>query len=517
MPKNIVVFSDGTGQDGGARPEQRLSNVFKMYRVCKTGPENDIDPREQVAFYDPGLGTDIGTSALTAPVRFVQKMAASLSGRGITTNIADCYRFIVDHYEDGDRIFLVGFSRGAYTVRCVANLLMLCGVPTQAADGGPLLRFRKMTRDIAREAVDTVLEHGAGHPRETYDDERNEMARRFRARYGSVHRDGGDLANVAPYFIGTFDTVAALGVSGAKRTVIQAGIAAAVGITLGIAIAGGSAALAGLLHLAAGVPFWSMAFALATVAVGMSAIAYDVVRHRLKAARTKTITDYPTPGERRSHEARWEGANFDKLLSAQVGYARAAIAIDERREDFARVKWGPTAVPPPREAGLPDMLIQLWFAGNHSDIGGSYDETESRLSDIALKWMLEQAVGIPHGLKVNGMPEVKDLRDPKEVMAIPRLHLFPSPAGVQHCEIAGMRDTIEERVAPWYVPGKLRAWARTKNWAEQDRQRPKAGVTLHPSVEERLALPEVQQCDGRRPYRPALLRTDPRYAHLYGP
>ncbi len=102
-----------------------------MYRVCKVGPESGIDPAEQVAFYDPGLGTDIGATALTAPVRFVQKTVASLSGRGITRNIADCYRFIVDHYEPGDRVFLIGFSRGAYTVRCVANLLMYCGVPTR--------------------------------------------------------------------------------------------------------------------------------------------------------------------------------------------------------------------------------------------------------------------------------------------------------------------------------------------------------------------------------------------------
>lgn len=517
MPKNIVVFSDGTGQDGGARPEQRLSNIFKMYRVCKTGPENAIDPSEQVAFYDPGLGTDIGASAMTAPVRFAQKMAASLSGRGITTNIADCYAFIVNHYEEGDRIYLLGFSRGAYTVRCVANLLMLCGVPTRAADGGHLLRFRKMTRDIAREAVDTVLEHGAGHPRKDYDAERQEMARRFRNRYGSVHRDGGDLANVAPYFIGTFDTVAALGVSGAKRTVIQAVIAAAIGIPSTLAIVTTSAGIAGLLHLALGVPFWSMAAALVAVAVGVSAIVYDVVRHRLKLARTKTITDYPTPGESRSHEARWEGDNFDKLLSAQVGYARSAIAIDESREDFARVKWGPTAVPPPREHGLPPMLIQMWFAGNHSDIGGSYEETESRLSDIALKWMLEQAVGIPDGLKVGGMPAVEDWRDPKEVMEIPRLRLFPSPAGVQHCEVAGMRDTIEERIAPWYVPEKVRAWARGKNWAVLDRPRPKNGATLHPSVAERLALDEVQQCDGKRAYRPPLVKGDPAFARLYGP
>ncbi len=35
MSKNIVVYSDGTGQDGGARPEQRISNIYKMYRISR--------------------------------------------------------------------------------------------------------------------------------------------------------------------------------------------------------------------------------------------------------------------------------------------------------------------------------------------------------------------------------------------------------------------------------------------------------------------------------------------------
>ena len=39
MPKNIVVFSDGTGQEGGLREEQRLSTVYRLSRVCRGGPE----------------------------------------------------------------------------------------------------------------------------------------------------------------------------------------------------------------------------------------------------------------------------------------------------------------------------------------------------------------------------------------------------------------------------------------------------------------------------------------------
>jgi len=65
MPKNIVVYSDGTGQDGGVRPEQRISNVYKMYRSSRVHhPDNPIDPTEQVCFHDPGLGTDSGAIGL---------------------------------------------------------------------------------------------------------------------------------------------------------------------------------------------------------------------------------------------------------------------------------------------------------------------------------------------------------------------------------------------------------------------------------------------------------------------
>jgi T6SS, Phospholipase effector Tle1-like, catalytic domain len=143
MAKNIVVFSDGTGQDGGARPEQRISNIYKMYRSSRDHADTGIDPSQQVVFYDAGLGTDIGATALTAPIRFVQKLLGSVMGAGIKRNIADCYEFIINHYQAGDRIFLFGFSRGAYTVRSLANLLMLCGVPTKAGSG-PLMRFRKI-------------------------------------------------------------------------------------------------------------------------------------------------------------------------------------------------------------------------------------------------------------------------------------------------------------------------------------------------------------------------------------
>lgn len=64
-PKNIVVFSDGTGQDGGVRPEQTWSNIYKMYRACKVGAESFISPHDQVVFYDAVLGTEASAMGWT--------------------------------------------------------------------------------------------------------------------------------------------------------------------------------------------------------------------------------------------------------------------------------------------------------------------------------------------------------------------------------------------------------------------------------------------------------------------
>ncbi len=107
MGKNIVVFSDGTGQEGG---KGQSTNVYRLYELVENGTSR------QLAFYDAGLGTDW------------RKITGLGTGFGISQNICECYRFISDHYEAGDKIFLFGFSRGAYTVRSLSGFLQLCGL-----------------------------------------------------------------------------------------------------------------------------------------------------------------------------------------------------------------------------------------------------------------------------------------------------------------------------------------------------------------------------------------------------
>ncbi len=107
MPKNIVVFSDGTGQEGGKGAN---TNIYKLF--------NMIEDRtlRQVSFYDRGLGTGW------------RKLSGNISGAGISKNIIECYTFIFEHYEAGDQIFLFGFSRGAATVRSLSSFIHHFGI-----------------------------------------------------------------------------------------------------------------------------------------------------------------------------------------------------------------------------------------------------------------------------------------------------------------------------------------------------------------------------------------------------
>ncbi len=218
---------------GGARPDQRLSNVYKMYRAMRPGPDSPISPKDQVAFYDPGLGTGEsgGLFGLIKPI------LGSAVGTGIDHNIIDCYEQIIAYYEPGDRVLLFGFSRGAYTVRALANVMNLCGIPAQMPGGKPVPRHGPGLRKIAKDAVKFVYNHGAGKPRgqNPYFSHREELGRRFRQKYSSFPLEGDvNQGNVQPTFIGVFDTVASLrtaivrslvwGVTFAVSTALLAGL-----------------------------------------------------------------------------------------------------------------------------------------------------------------------------------------------------------------------------------------------------------------------------------------------------
>ncbi len=447
MARNIVIFSDGTGQRGGVLVDERRSNIYKLYRATRVAPDSCVDPAEQTAFYDAGLGTlPGGIDSPAALARSLYNLASQATGMGITRNIVDCYAALVRLWRPGDRIFLFGFSRGAYTMRCLGGVLKLCGVPTTGKDGTPLKRDPASAMKIAKEAV-AVYNFTNSRPERARTERQGELIRqrallaaRFRTAYNSGGAEGGDAR---PWFIGVFDTVASL----ANPVAIV--ILTALAVLMVAAFSVVSRWLPGTYLEWFGI----IAATLTGIALGFNL-----------ASRFKVAFGLPgVPWWRTIHFASARMKMYDTELDDKVQYARHALSIDEARASFARVPWG---IPGQWRGGDPAWFEQLWFAGNHSDIGGSYPEDESRLSDVALDWMLGAASAV--GLKYD--PSV--------------LRLHPDPLGVQHDETRGLIFRFARK--------KLRTL--------------KTNAPLHPSVLDRLAAAEVEQFGLSAPYRPENLR-----------
>ena len=187
MPKNIVVCCDGTSNEfDGAR-----TNVVKLYQMLVH------DPKVQATYYHPGLGTMEAAGALTAFSRWWTKLAGFAFGYGLKNDIRDIYVFLMNHYEEGDRVFLFGFSRGAYTVRAVAALLHLYGLVRKGNE--PLVPYAiRMMRRINSQNAGRDPENDKSGIAKTLI-----VAQQFKQTFASCE--------CRPYFVGVWDTVNSVG------------------------------------------------------------------------------------------------------------------------------------------------------------------------------------------------------------------------------------------------------------------------------------------------------------------
>ncbi len=163
MSKNLVVFSDGTGQEGGVGNN---SNVYKLYNMI----EDRTD--KQISYYDRGLGTGW------------RKVTGNVGGMGISKNIQECYEFIFDNFTAGDKIYLFGFSRGATTVRSLSNFIHLFGI------------LPKSRRELIKQAYNIYKIGNKEHR----DQEAKNFIKKHHTMWTRIH------------FLGVWDTVAALGI-----------------------------------------------------------------------------------------------------------------------------------------------------------------------------------------------------------------------------------------------------------------------------------------------------------------
>lgn len=118
MKKRLITCSDGTWDkpETDSKGDTVDSNVCIMYNAIS---KVDAKGTVQMKVYDTGVGTGYS---------FKDKFAGGIIGFGIDQKIKDIYTFLMLNYEQGDEIYLFGFSRGAYTARSLAGFIRCCGI-----------------------------------------------------------------------------------------------------------------------------------------------------------------------------------------------------------------------------------------------------------------------------------------------------------------------------------------------------------------------------------------------------
>ncbi|MCW2753917.1 MAG: hypothetical protein JWQ32_1328 [Marmoricola sp.] len=177
--KRLVVCCDGTWN----KPDNEdVTNVEKIARTVRTDMSAGGGVY-QLVYYISG----VGTSSYEA-----DRLLGGAFGFGLFHNVIACYRFLAQNYEPGDEIFIIGFSRGAYTARSLGGMIARVGLLTKVAlveerlpEAVHLYQRTKMPAGDFGESVDE-FKHDHCHP-----------------------------AKVT--FLGVFDTVGALGVPGFER------------------------------------------------------------------------------------------------------------------------------------------------------------------------------------------------------------------------------------------------------------------------------------------------------------
>lgn len=341
-PRKLVVFMDGTGND-----KDDSSNIRKLYRLSLEQACNGVP---LIPYYDKGVGA-----------KWFEQIRGGVAGRGTELNIRQAYRFLVEAYQPGDEIYILGFSRGAFTARSLNGFIEFAGlldartVQSQWYDELPIpglsnLHFTvKALYDVYETAHDGTPTFESKLRRILGDEK---LARKLRD------------YKVAVTGIGVFDTVPALGILRND----------------------------------------------------------EPDTHRLD-------------------------------LYAKRGYH--ALSLDEQRDDFRLLRFDPWRI------SNTQNLHEVWFAGVHSDVGGSYsqqfhctgEDDYAGLATTPLNWMIRNFEGT---------------------------EIFPRrPTPYAECPGGRLHD---QYFADW-------------NWIYQNigmfPRRPKEGDYIHQSVVDRIRMSQV--------------------------
>lgn len=182
--KRLALFLDGTWND----PESS-TNVRRMYDVVAKSGNDGI---EQRAEYLRGVGTS-----------WYNKLRGGIVGQGLSDNALAGYLWLVENYDDGDEIYLFGFSRGAYTARSVAGVIIKCGLVRRGVALTPAAVYERYREGKSQRPL-YQLEYLASLP-----EDKRKAEDRFDAQDTTLLAES---RRVPIHCVAVWDTVGALGI-----------------------------------------------------------------------------------------------------------------------------------------------------------------------------------------------------------------------------------------------------------------------------------------------------------------
>ncbi|KAI9851499.1 MAG: hypothetical protein M1824_002688 [Vezdaea acicularis] len=200
--KKLIIACDGTWNDadnGFVRDSLlpwdhsgHLAVPSNVTRFCRATKATDAKGIPQIVYYQAGVGS---------AENIFDKYVGGGTGQGLSEHIREAYGFLTNNYEDGDEIYLVGFSRGAFTARSIAGLVSLVGVMTKLG----MEHFYRVYEDY-RNNHDPDYRPQGRHP---FPDRPNIKTDDYKR---TLFEMGMTRVNTDIHAIGVWDTVGSLGI-----------------------------------------------------------------------------------------------------------------------------------------------------------------------------------------------------------------------------------------------------------------------------------------------------------------
>lgn len=308
--RNLVVLADGTGNSAA---KAFKTNVWRLYQAL------DLNGTDQIAVFSDGVGT--------SSFRPFEVIGLAL-GFGVKRRVLALYKFLCLNYEERDRIYAFGFSRGAFTIRVLVGLIHREGLvefsTEEELDRNAIAAYRRYRKRafptgdrifgglrrlrLARDGAIWWWNRLTGS--RNYEEVRPKPARASKGRSDPESHPWRAAKAVPIHFLGVWDTVAA----------------------------------------------------------------YGLPIDELTRAVSRWV---------------WPMSFRDNKLLASVKRARQAFSIDDERRTFFPIRWMETPENTQSGPEQPPRLEQVWFAGMHANVGGGYPD--DRLAHIPLCWMINEA------------------------------------------------------------------------------------------------------------------------------